>query len=680
MTVSTSYAPLSFNGDDATTAFAVTWPFFDGTLVVTLIASDGTETVKTITTHYTVSGGTDADGLPATGSVTMLTAPASGETLRITRNTSKVQSSSWTNGGPYQAKTLEATLDKIILIAQEQQASINDDITGDIMMLNTSGATDYWDAESQIIRNVADAAASTDAVNYGQFQQAVIDAGSGDVVGPASATDNNVATFDGSTGKIIQDGGFAVSSFMQTVLDDSTSIAAKTTLGIDVVNAGDYVAGDGVTDDTSALASAFTAAHGKVLYVPAGLTILTGNISLSNSSPTNIPAHVIAHGATFKAKSGLTTSSYLLTLENVHGSSPGFRWEGGTFDCNDVCRGVYIHGMQRGYVGHIRVISSYAFGVDVVGESGYGVYYNLFENWRVGESGSENGSTGVNDYANGSAYYNGANTFLNCTVQFNKGHGFSIDYSQNNYIGCSIEKNDLYGYAFNNTHATTIVGGYSENNHLNFATDGVSDGGTDYSFNFTASNTTGVKIYGGRHAAASGTLTGQGNIIDLSYPGNGGLFFDGTTFAANGQYKFPATQNASSDVNTLDDYEEGTWTPAITFGGGSTGLTYSAREGTYTKIGRHIFGRGSIQMSAKGSSTGAARMTGFPFTSATGKTAAVVIDFYSGMTSFTAGNAEIQGGSASANFYIPGATASSAATEANFSDTSSMWFTFHYHV
>lgn len=119
MAVSTSYAPLTFAGDDATVLFSVTWPFFDGTLVVTLIASDSSETVQTITTHYTVSGGTDSDGLPATGSVTMLTAPASGETLRIERATTKTQTATWTNTGPFQAKTLEATLDKILMIAQE---------------------------------------------------------------------------------------------------------------------------------------------------------------------------------------------------------------------------------------------------------------------------------------------------------------------------------------------------------------------------------------------------------------------------------------------------------------------------------------------------------------------------------------------------------------------------------
>jgi hypothetical protein len=47
---------------------------------------------------------------------------------------------------------------------------------------------------------------------------------------------------------------------------------------------------------------------------------------------------------------------------------------------------------------------------------------------------------------------------------------------------------------------------------------------------------------------------------------------------------FPATQSASTDANTLDDYEEGTWTPVVT----STGGTYANQAGRYTKVGRVV--------------------------------------------------------------------------------------------
>ena len=48
---------------------------------------------------------------------------------------------------------------------------------------------------------------------------------------------------------------------------------------------------------------------------------------------------------------------------------------------------------------------------------------------------------------------------------------------------------------------------------------------------------------------------------------------------------FPATQSASSDANTLDDYEEGTWTPIDSSG---ASLSFSSAGGFYTKIGRQV--------------------------------------------------------------------------------------------
>jgi hypothetical protein len=80
-----------------------------------------------------------------------------------------------------------------------------------------------------------------------------------------------------------------------------------------------------------------------------------------------------------------------------------------------------------------------------------------------------------------------------------------------------------------------------------------------------------------------------------------------------GQIKFPATQVASADANTLDDYEEGTWTMGVAFGGASVGVTYSQNTGTYTKIGRQVTVNGFLILTNKGSSTGIARLTGLPY-------------------------------------------------------------------
>ncbi len=78
--------------------------------------------------------------------------------------------------------------------------------------------------------------------------------------------------------------------------------------------------------------------------------------------------------------------------------------------------------------------------------------------------------------------------------------------------------------------------------------------------------------------------------------------------------KFPATQVPSADANTLDDYEEGTWTMGVSFGGGVTGIIYSKSTGYYTKIGNMVTVTGFLALSSKGSSTGVVLITGLPFT------------------------------------------------------------------
>lgn len=83
-----------------------------------------------------------------------------------------------------------------------------------------------------------------------------------------------------------------------------------------------------------------------------------------------------------------------------------------------------------------------------------------------------------------------------------------------------------------------------------------------------------------------------------------------------GQIKFPASQNASADGNTLDDYEEGSWTPTITFATpGDLSVTYSLQAGTYIKIGSKVSLWGRVATSAFTHTTAAgdARIGGFPF-------------------------------------------------------------------
>jgi hypothetical protein len=76
---------------------------------------------------------------------------------------------------------------------------------------------------------------------------------------------------------------------------------------------------------------------------------------------------------------------------------------------------------------------------------------------------------------------------------------------------------------------------------------------------------------------------------------------------------FSATPGTGTS-ELLADYEEGTWTPIITFGGASSGITYSVQVGGYTKVGNLVTVTCFIGLSSKGSSTGQAKIDGLPFT------------------------------------------------------------------
>ena len=85
---------------------------------------------------------------------------------------------------------------------------------------------------------------------------------------------------------------------------------------------------------------------------------------------------------------------------------------------------------------------------------------------------------------------------------------------------------------------------------------------------------------------------------------------------------------ANTASNVLDDYEEGTWTPTFSGTTGSaSGVSFSARTGYYTKVGRHVFFSGYIEMSSFSSGpSGTATLNSLPFTVAN------VSNNYSGLT------------------------------------------------
>jgi hypothetical protein len=121
MTVSSSTSRVQYNGNGSTTVFAYSFKIFDeDDLTVIVRSANGTETVKTITTHYTVSGVGNAGG----GNVTMLTAPASGEALTILREQDLVQELDLVENDPFPSQSVEDALDKLTFMVQQHEETL----------------------------------------------------------------------------------------------------------------------------------------------------------------------------------------------------------------------------------------------------------------------------------------------------------------------------------------------------------------------------------------------------------------------------------------------------------------------------------------------------------------------------------------------------------------------------
>ena len=122
---------------------------------------------------------------------------------------------------------------------------------------------------------------------------------------------------------------------------------------------------------------------------------------------------------------------------------------------------------------------------------------------------------------------------------------------------------------------------------------GATDGGSSEILNcFNSSLASKFSVRDDGLTTVAGTLTSSGLIT-----ASAGVAIGGTGAA-----------------NTLDDYEEGTWTPIWRVTGGANSFNYTIQTGRYTKIGNRVFGLGRVSSNSHSGSGGGVSIQGFPFT------------------------------------------------------------------
>ena len=137
----TYYAQVSYTGDGTTTDYAITFSFIDSSHVKAFI--DGVET-----TAFTIASST----------LTFSSAPANASVVRIERQTPIANRLvDFTDGSVLTESDLDRSADQNFFVAQE--------ITDDSQNTMRIGTDDKWDAQSKVIKDVADPVNNNDAVN-----------------------------------------------------------------------------------------------------------------------------------------------------------------------------------------------------------------------------------------------------------------------------------------------------------------------------------------------------------------------------------------------------------------------------------------------------------------------------------------------------------------------------------
>jgi len=119
------------------------------------------------------------------------------------------------------------------------------------------------------------------------------------------------------------------------------------------------------------------------------------------------------------------------------------------------------------------------------------------------------------------------------------------------------------------------------------------------------------------------TIQNANGTTGITFAANGQMTLANTPLQlTGGQIAFPGTQIASSDGNTLDDYEEGTFSPTIASGFSTAPSSYATQRGAYRKIGSYVYFQIQIDATGTVADGSGLQIGGLPFTAASASSVA----------------------------------------------------------
>ena len=515
MTLASEVTKVQYAGNGSTTEFAVTFIFFDDAdlRVILTVDSTGVETVQTISTNYTLVGG---DG--STGTLTMVVAPASGETLTIKSDLDDIQDTALPLGGRFPSTTVEERFDKLTRLIQQKQEELSRSIklaessatTGIILPEPSAKKGLIWNDAGTNLKNstnnlddiAVNAAASAAAALVSE------NACAADLVLTNADVVSTNADVVSTNADVVSTNADVVSTNADVVLTNADVVTANNVVGA--------VASQYVFNTTTAMADP-----------------TTGLFRLNNATPASVTA--IALDDLTNATGNPDISAFLAT------------WDDST---NTV----------KGQLTIVQEDDPTKFMV-----------FNI---------------TGLTD---NSGWVQLAVTHVAGTTLFGSAKTCRVQFARSGDAGLKdvTTKGDLQTFS--------TVGA-----RLPVAANGrilTPDSG----------EATGLKY--------TDAIKFDSNFIDTTHAGTA-QFAAGEGIVLNG--------DSIDAAHTLDDYEEGTFTPILADNTSSDeGATYSVNNGKYTKIGNLVSWEIIMTVTGLGTLTTSepARIIGMPFTAATDSTA-----------------------------------------------------------
>ena len=448
-----------------------------------------------------------------------------------------------------------------------------------------------------------------------------------------SAVLGNSTLYIGTTAVLLNAASGSITSLAVNISGSAASASTATT-ATNVTNVA-------VTDNTSSVATWYptlvstttgnlpiTTSSTKISFVPStGILTSTGFAGALNGT---VGATTASTGAftTLSASStvsGTGFSTYLASPPAIGGTAAAavtgsnLMSSGGVWAKGLYAGTTYTDGMVMDYVSPIGRFSvgasdSFAWYNGGVGTTALMTLSSAgaigTATWNGATIGTGYGGTGLTSFTSGGIPYATSTSALTTgsSLQFN---GTNLSLGITPYSGANVYPSIFFGYSNQSCIGAqgTTFGLYTSlyyNAGWKYSTTGNAAAGFAVREGYFQWYTTGTTT--GTAGGAVGTLT-----TSLTLNANGALVLQGGNASASGVgVTFPATQSASSDANTLDDYETGTWTPIITALVGS--FTSYTCVGIYTKVGRIVTAYCSFKITDVGTGSVFCSVAGYPFT------------------------------------------------------------------